>query len=79
MIQLRDATLRAAAANQVAREAEQEKNAAEKEVQEIRELGGKKARAEASRLYSLNTDCLERGQVHCGGSSRYQAAQRVGG
>ena len=75
MMQLRNATLRAAAANRVALETGKEKNAAEKEVQEISELGG----AEASKLYSLNTDCMEGGQVHCGGSSRYQAAQRVVG
>jgi len=30
-------------------------------------------------LYLLNTDCLNGGQVHCGGSSRYPAAQRAGG
>ena len=31
-----------------------------------------------ARLYLLNIDCLEGGQVHCGGSSRYQAARKVG-
>ena len=31
-----------------------------------------------ARLYLLNTDCLEGGQVHCGGSSRYQIARKAG-
>ena len=49
MMRLRDATLRAAAANKVALEAEQRKDAAEKEVQDLkRELGCKRPRAQAS-------------------------------
>jgi len=48
MIRLKDATLRAAAESQVALEAEQRKDAAEKEVQDLkRELGGKRPRVEA--------------------------------
>jgi len=51
MMQRRDATLHAAAANKVALEAEQHKNATEKEVQDLkRELGGKRPRAEASAI-----------------------------
>jgi len=49
MMRLRDATLRAAAANKVALEAEQRKDSAEKEVQDLkRELGCKRPRAQAS-------------------------------
>ena len=48
MMRLRDATLRAAAANKVALEAEQEKDAAEKEKEDIqRELCGNRPRPEA--------------------------------
>ena len=48
MMRLRDATLHAAAANKVTLEAEQRKDVAEKEVQDLkRELGGKRPRVEA--------------------------------
>jgi len=51
MMQLRDATLRGAAANKVALEAEQEKDAAEKEKRDLkRELCGKRLRPEASTI-----------------------------
>jgi len=51
MMRLWDAMLRATAANKVALETQQGKDAAEKEVQDLkRELGGKKARAEASTI-----------------------------
>jgi len=51
MMRLRDATLRAAAANKVALEAEQEKDAAEKEKEDLkRELCGKRSRPEASTI-----------------------------
>jgi len=51
MMRLRDATLRAAAANKVALKAEQEKEAAEKEKEDLqRELCGKRPRPEASTI-----------------------------
>ena len=51
IMRLRDATLRAAAANKVALEAEQEKDAAEKEKEDLqRELCGKRPRPEASTI-----------------------------
>jgi len=53
IMRLRDATLRAAAANKVALEAEQEKDAAEKEKEDLqRELCGKGPRPEASTINS---------------------------
>ena len=49
MMRHRDATLRAAAASRITLEAEQGKDAAEKDVQDLKlELDGKKARAETS-------------------------------
>jgi hypothetical protein len=51
MMRLRDATLRATAANKVPLEAEQEKDAAEKEKEDLkRELCGKRPRPEASTI-----------------------------
>ena len=51
MMRLRDATLRAAAANKVALEAEQEKDAAEKAKEDLKcELCGKRSRPEASTI-----------------------------
>ena len=51
MMRLRNATLRAAAANKVALEAEQEKDAAEKEKEDLqRELCGKRPRPETSTI-----------------------------
>jgi len=89
MMQLSNTKARDVAANKVALEAEQAKDALEKEVQALKRAM-KRPRTEASStknvegtsgagLYSLNTDSLEGGHVHCSGSSRYQAAQRVGG
>jgi len=100
MMRLSNVKARAVAANKAALEAEQAKDALEREIQAL-ERAIKRPRTEASstarawavvwhsrfwvglhsgaRLYSLNTDSLEGGQVYCGGSSRYQAAQRSGG
>ena len=89
MMQLSNTKARAVATNKVALEAEQAKDALERKVKAL-ERAMKKPRIEASStknvegtsgagLYSLNTDSLEGGHVHCSGSSRYQAAQRVGG
>jgi len=59
MMRLRNAALCASASNKVAHEDEQGKDAAEKEVQDLkRELGGKKARCEASAI-EANRGCRQ--------------------